>query len=48
MRPLKGLRAGWSNYEHRWLGSAKSGKLLVELSSEMADFLAHISALQKP
>jgi hypothetical protein len=31
-----------------WLGGAEFGKLLASMSAEMAAFLAHISAPQKP
>ncbi len=40
--------AARNNYEDMWLGSAEFGKLLAGQSAEMAAFLAHISAPQKP
>ena len=40
--------AARNNYEDMWLGSAEFGKLLMSLSTEMNEFLAHISAPQKP
>jgi putative tricarboxylic transport membrane protein len=40
--------AARNNYEDMWLGSAEFGKLLTRLSVEMADFMAYISAPQKP
>jgi putative tricarboxylic transport membrane protein len=40
--------AARNNYEDMWLGSAEFGKLLVGQNAEMAAFLAHISAPQKP
>lgn len=40
--------AARNNYEDMWLGSADFGKFLAGQSAEMAAFLAHISAPQKP
>lgn len=40
--------AARNNYEDMWLGSAEFGKLLERMSAEMSDFLAYISAPQKP
>ena len=40
--------AARNNYEDMWMSSAEFGKLLEKLSVEMADFLAYISAPQKP
>jgi len=40
--------AARNNYEDMWLGSAGFGKLLANMSAEMSEFLAHISAPQKP
>ena len=40
--------AARNNYEDMWLGSADFGKLLVQMTTEMNEFLAHISAPQKP
>lgn len=40
--------AARNNYEDMWLGSAAFGKLLMGMSTEMNEFLAHISAPQKP
>jgi putative tricarboxylic transport membrane protein len=40
--------AARNNYEDMWLGSAEFGKLLANMSTEMSEFLAHISAPQKP
>ena len=40
--------AARNNYEDMWLGSAEFGKLLHGMSVDMAAFLAHISAPQKP
>jgi putative tricarboxylic transport membrane protein len=40
--------AARNNYEDMWLGGAEFGKLLARLSVEMADFMAYISAPQKP
>jgi tripartite-type tricarboxylate transporter receptor subunit TctC len=40
--------AARNNYEDMWLGGAEFGKLLASMSAEMAAFLAHISAPQKP
>jgi len=40
--------AARNNYEDMWLGSAEFGKLLQSMSVDMAAFLAHISAPQKP
>jgi putative tricarboxylic transport membrane protein len=40
--------AARNNYEDMWMGSAEFGKLLARLSVEMADFMAYISAPQKP
>jgi len=40
--------AARNNYEDMWLGSAEFGKLLQGMSVDMAAFLAHISAPQKP
>jgi putative tricarboxylic transport membrane protein len=40
--------AARNNYEDMWLGSAEFGKLLSKMSTEMSEFLAFISAPQKP
>jgi putative tricarboxylic transport membrane protein len=40
--------AARNNYEDMWMGSAEFEKLLARLSVEMADFMAYISAPQKP
>lgn len=40
--------AARNNYEDMWLGSAAFGKLLTSMSTEMNEFLAHISAPPKP
>ena len=40
--------AARNNYEDMWLGGAAFGKFLAGQSAEMAAFLAHISAPQKP
>jgi len=37
-----------NNFEDMYLGSAEFGKYLQQLSTEMAAFLAHISAPAKP
>jgi putative tricarboxylic transport membrane protein len=40
--------AARNNYEDMWLGSAEFGKLLANMSAEMAAFLAHIGTSPKP
>jgi tripartite-type tricarboxylate transporter receptor subunit TctC len=40
--------AARNNYEDMWLSSADFGKLLSKMSTEMSEFLAFISAPQKP
>ena len=37
-----------NNFEDNWQGSAEWGKSLVRQQTEMLEFLAHISAPQKP
>jgi len=39
--------AARNNYEDMWLGSAEFSKLLVQMTAETNEFLAHISAPQK-